>query len=94
MRHLIVFLSITLLGNAGAETFGLYTYTINADNVSVTITNYPTNEIGARLIPATIDGFRVTSIGDQTLCLTHVVSASDRLTTMLFDFVVSRVSSF
>jgi hypothetical protein len=94
MRHLIIFLSIALLGNAGAATFGLYTYEINPDNVSVTITGYPTDAQGAIEIPAIIDGRSVTSIGDQTLCFTHVVSASDRLTTMLFDFFVSRVSSF
>jgi hypothetical protein len=62
MRHLIIFLSIALLGNAKAQTFGLYSYSVNADN-SVTITDYPTNAIGAIEIPATIDGRSVTSIG-------------------------------
>jgi len=64
MRHLIIFLSIALLGNAKAQTFGLYTYEINPDNVSVTITDYPETATGAIEIPATIDGRSVTSIGD------------------------------
>jgi len=64
MRHLIIFLSIVLLGNAGAAVSGLYTYEINSDNVSVTITDYPTNATGAIEIPATIDGRSVTSIGE------------------------------
>ena len=63
MRHLIIFLSIALLGNAEAATFGLYTYEINSENVSVTITDYPTNATGAIEIPAIIDGRSVTSIG-------------------------------
>jgi len=63
MRLLTIFLSIALLGNAGAATFGLYTYEINADNASVTITAYPDNANGAIEIPATIDGRSVTSIG-------------------------------
>ena len=63
MRLLLIFLSIALLGNATAQTFGLYTYTVNPDNVSVTITDYPTNATGAIEIPATIDGRSVTSIG-------------------------------
>ena len=64
MRHLIIFLSIALLGNAGAAVSGLYTYTVNPDNASVTITDYPTNATGAIEIPATIDGRSVTSIGE------------------------------
>ena len=64
MRHLIIFLSIALLGNAGAAVSGLYTYEINPDNASVTITEYPTNATGAIEIPATIDGRSVTSIGE------------------------------
>ena len=63
MRHLIIFLSIALLGNAGAAVSGLYTYTVNADNVSVTITDYPTDATGEISIPDTIDGRSVTSIG-------------------------------
>ena len=63
LRFLTIFLSIALLGNAGAATLGLYTYEINSDNVSVSITNYPTDAIGAIEIPATIDGRSVTSIG-------------------------------
>jgi len=62
MRHLIIFLSIALLGNAGAATFGSYAYVINPDNVSVTITGYPTTATGAIEIPATIDGRSVISI--------------------------------
>ena len=64
-RLLTIFLSITLLGNAGAAVSGLYTYTVNADNVSVTITDYPTTATGAIEIPATIDGRSVTSIGSS-----------------------------
>ena len=63
LRFLTIFLSIALLGNAGAATLGLYTYEINSDNGSVSITNYPTDAIGAIEIPATIDGRSVTSIG-------------------------------
>ena len=63
MRLLIIFLSIALLGNATAQTFGLYTYVVNADDVSVTITDYPETATGAIEIPATIDGRSVTSIG-------------------------------
>ena len=44
-----------------APTFGLYTYVVNPDNVSVTITDYPTTATGAIVIPATIDGRSVTS---------------------------------
>jgi len=62
MRYLIIFLSIALLGNAGAATFGSYTYVINPDNVSVTITDYPTDATGARVIPAIIDGRSVTEL--------------------------------
>ena len=61
LRLLTIFLSIALLGNATAQTFGLYTYEINADGV--TITDYPTTATGAIEIPATIDGRSVTSIG-------------------------------
>ena len=63
MRHLIIFLSIALLGNAGAAVSGLYTYTVNADNASVTITDYPTTETGALVIVDTLGGYPVTSIG-------------------------------
>ena len=63
MRHLIILLSIALLGNAGAAVSGLYTYEINSDNASVTITDYPTTATGAIEIPAIIDGRSVTSIG-------------------------------
>jgi hypothetical protein len=63
LRLLTIFLSIALLGNAGAQTFGLYTYVVNLDNVSVTITDYPETATGAIEIPATIDGRSVTSIG-------------------------------
>ena len=65
LRFLTIFLSIAILGNAGAATFGLYTYEINPDNVSVTITDYPIGAIGAIEIPATIEERSVTSIGDN-----------------------------
>ncbi|MDG1301116.1 MAG: hypothetical protein P8R37_05960, partial [Opitutae bacterium] len=67
MRYLYIFLSIALLGNASAATFGLYTYTVNPDGVSVTITDYPTSATGATgaiEIPATIDGRSVTQLGN------------------------------
>ena len=63
LRLLTIFLSIALLGNATAQTFGPYTYSVNPDN-SVTITDYSTDVSGAFEIPATIDGRSVTSIGD------------------------------
>ena len=56
---------------AAAPTFGLYTYEINPDNVSVTITDYPTDATGAIEIPATIDGRSVTSIGDSAFYGLH-----------------------
>jgi hypothetical protein len=63
MRLLTIFLSIALLGDAGAAVSGLYTYEINPDNASVTITDYPTNEIGELVIVDTLGGYPVTSIG-------------------------------
>jgi hypothetical protein len=44
-----------------AATFGLFTYTDGG--TSITITDYPTTETGAVVIPDTIDGKPVTSIG-------------------------------
>jgi|GEM_PF-5679377 len=63
LRFLTIFISIVLLGNARAETFGLYTYSINWDNETVTITDYPISVTGDLIIPNTIDGRSVTSIG-------------------------------
>jgi len=63
IRLLTIFLLIALLGNAGAATFGLYTYEINPDYVSVTITDCPAYAIGTIEIPATISGRSVISIG-------------------------------
>ena len=68
MKLFTILLSIALLGNAGAAVSGLYTYEINADNVSVTITDYPTNEIGALVIVDTLGGYPVTSIGGSLGC--------------------------
>ena len=65
LRLLTIFLSIALLGNAGAQTFGLYTYSVNPDNVSVTITGYDTSGTGALVIVDTLGGYPVTSIGDN-----------------------------
>ena len=77
MRHLIIFLSIALLGNAGAQTFGPYTYTVNPDGASVTITDCQTNTTGAIEIPATIADLSVTKIGDYAFAfcssLTEVI---------------------
>ena len=64
MRLFTIFLSIALLGNAQTLVSGLYTYTVNPDNVSVTITGYPTTEEGPLVIPDSMDGRSVTSIGD------------------------------
>ena len=61
LRLSTIFLSIALLGNAGAAVSGLYTYEINADGV--TITDYPTSATGALVIPDSLDGRIVTSIG-------------------------------
>ena len=63
LRLLTIFLSIALLGNAGAAVSGLYTYEINADGV--TITDYPTSATGALVIPDSLDGRSVTSIEYQ-----------------------------
>ena len=52
-----------LIQEAQPGEFGLYTYSINADDVSVTITDYPTNATGALVIPVSMDGRIVTSIG-------------------------------
>ena len=76
MRHLTIFLSIALLGNAGAAVSGLYTYTVNPDNVSVTITDYPTYATGAIDIPATIDGRSVTSIGNYAFSSSSLTSVT------------------
>ena len=46
-----------------ADTFGLLTYTDNG--TSITITGYPSNEVGALDIPASIVGKPVTSIGSS-----------------------------
>lgn len=62
MRHLTILLSIALLGNATAQTLGSYSYELN-DGVSVTITDYPTNQIGELEIVDTLGGFPVASIG-------------------------------
>jgi len=63
-----IFLSIALLGNAGAATFGSYSYAVNPDGASVTITDYPTTVEGALVIPDTIADLSVTSIGTQAFC--------------------------
>ena len=62
-KFLTILLAVALFSNASAKTYGLYTYSVNADGVSVTITDYPTNVTGALEIPTTIDGRSVTSIG-------------------------------
>ncbi|MGN0638894.1 MAG: leucine-rich repeat domain-containing protein [Huintestinicola sp.] len=55
------------LGNAivaSAATYGDYTYSVNSDNATVTITQY--NGSGGNVeIPSTIDGKAVTSIGSS-----------------------------
>ena len=46
-----------------AEQFGDFTYIDNG--TSITITDYPSNAVGAVEIPASINGLPVTSIGDE-----------------------------
>ena len=66
LRLLTIFLSIALLGNAGAAVSGLYTYEINPDGV--TITDYPTSATGATCRSQTsLDGRSVTSIEESRI---------------------------
>ncbi len=51
-----------IIQTATAATSGKFTYTYNG--VSITITGYPTSEFGALVIPTSIAGKPVTSIGD------------------------------
>ncbi|MGM9734369.1 MAG: leucine-rich repeat domain-containing protein, partial [Prevotella sp.] len=52
------------LYDATAGTYGDLTYTVNSDGATCTITGCNTSASGALVIPETIDGYRVTSIGD------------------------------
>ena len=95
IRLLTIFLLIALLGNAGAATFGLYTYEINPDYVSVTITDCPAYAIGTIEIPATISGRSVISIGGSAFnsCsnLTSVIIGNS--VTSIGDYAFSYCSS-
>jgi hypothetical protein len=57
---LVLFLFFVL--SASAEQFGLFTYTVSDEEI--TITDYPENATGHVEIPAEIDGLPVTMIGD------------------------------
>ncbi len=48
---------------ADAATYGFYTYQINDDGMSVTITDCDTSVSGGIVIPSVIDGYSVTCIG-------------------------------
>jgi hypothetical protein len=50
-----------MVSTVSADTFGLFTYTNNG--TSITITDYPTTEVGSVEIPPSIAGKPVTSIG-------------------------------
>ncbi len=63
----VVLLSIiiwcTLTSSASAATYEEFTYTVLSGEV--TITDYPTNAVGEVNIPATIEGYPVTTIGNN-----------------------------
>ena len=52
-----------MVNSLSAATFGLFTYTDNG--TSITITRYPTTEVGNVEIPSTISGKPVTNIADS-----------------------------
>lgn len=60
-------------GDAWAAEFGLFSY--QADETSVTITDYPTEATGPVEIPAEIEGLPVTAIGPQAFALCAGVSS-------------------
>ena len=87
MRLLLVFLSIALLGNATAQPSGSpYTYSVNLDNVSVTITHYDPVEAntGALVIVDTLGGYPVTHIGNDAFkdCAMTSVTIPDSVTSI------------
>lgn len=68
-RIFLIFLSISLLFMLGiavsAATAANFTYSVNSDGVSVTITGYTGEQSGDLVIPDTLDGYTVTAIGDS-----------------------------
>lgn len=62
-------------GDALAAEFGLFSY--QADETSVTITDYPTSATGPVLIPAEIEGLPVTEIGFQAFADCVGITALD-----------------
>ncbi len=60
-RRTLALLAAALVAPLSAEQFGLFTYEVGGETVE--ITNYPTTETGAVVIPAEIRGNPVTSIG-------------------------------
>jgi hypothetical protein len=73
----LILLSGGLMNIASAEVFGDFTYVENqaTSPVSVTITDYPTEETGPVEIPAEIAGMAVTAIGPQAFALCAGISS-------------------
>ena len=62
-RHALLLVALLLTAPLFALTSGNFTYTVS--NGNATITGFPTSYSGALTIPSTLDGYRVTSIGDD-----------------------------
>jgi hypothetical protein len=73
------------LGGGGAAS--PFTYTTNADNVSITITGY-TGTDSESTIPETIDGFTVTAIGD------HAFDGSTTLNDIVVPATMTKIGDF
>lgn len=74
-------------GSAYAGTFGDFTYMILGDN-TIEITDYPTTVGGDVVIPDTINGTNVTSIGESAFLL------CDRLTRIIIPDSVTNIGDF
>jgi hypothetical protein len=93
-RVLHIAVMLCLMANVlPAETFGKFTYTDNG--TEITITDYPTAEVGEVEIPSSINGKPVTSIGGSAFSscssLTSVTIPSG--VTSIGDYVFSSCSS-